>query len=108
MDGSLESVQAVLPVLREFELRSGLAVSVQKSSFFASGMSKEVTDLIQFSTGMPMGSLPVRYLGVPLCTKKLSLLHCEVLLLVFHVHSASGLCETHQFAMWSFPVARRY
>lgn len=34
MDGSLESVQSVLQVLREFELRSGLAVSVQKSSFF--------------------------------------------------------------------------
>lgn len=27
-----------------------------------------------------MGALPVRYLGVPLCTKKLSLLNCEVLL----------------------------
>lgn len=38
MDGSLESVQAVLQILKEFELRSGLAVSLQKSSFFASGM----------------------------------------------------------------------
>lgn len=46
MDGSTESVQAVLQVLREFELRSGLAVSMQKSSFFASGMTKEETDLI--------------------------------------------------------------
>ena len=73
IDGSLRSVQAVLQVLREFELRSGLAVSVQKSSFFASGLSTHETDLIQFSTGMPMGTLPVRYLGVPLCSKKLSL-----------------------------------
>ncbi|XP_013624398.1 PREDICTED: uncharacterized protein LOC106330488 [Brassica oleracea var. oleracea] len=80
IDGSLSSVQAVLLVLREFELRSGLAVSVQKSSFFASGLSTHETHLIQFSTGMPMGTLPVRYLGIPLCIKKLFLLNCEVLL----------------------------
>lgn len=79
-DGSLSSVQAVLQVLREFEERSGLAVSVQKSSFYASGLSTAETDEIQASTGMPMGCLPVRYLGVPLCTKKLTLLNCEVLL----------------------------
>lgn len=80
IDGSLDSVQAVLQVLREFEMRSGLAVSVQKLSFFASCISSQETDLIQFSTGMPLGALPVRYLGVPLCTKKLSILHCEGLL----------------------------
>lgn len=70
----------MLQVLREFERRSGLAVSVHKTSFFASGLTQEDTDLIQFTTGMPMGFLPVRYLGVPLCTKKLSLLNCEGLL----------------------------
>lgn len=80
IDGSLESVQAVLQVLKEFELRSGLAMSMHKTSFFASGLSVEETGAIQFSTGMPLGSLPIRYLGVPLVTKKLSLLNCEVLL----------------------------
>lgn len=80
IDGSLESVQAVLQFLREFERRSGLAVSVHKTSFFASGLTQGDTDLIRFTTGMPMGFLPVRYLGVPLCTKKLSLLNCEGLL----------------------------
>lgn len=80
IDGSLESVQAVLQVLREFEARSGLAVSVHKTSFFASGLSSAETDAIQVSTGMPLGSLPVCYLGVPLCTKKLTLLNCEGLL----------------------------
>lgn len=60
IDGSLSSVQAVLQVLREFEQRSGLAVSLQKSSFFTLGLTSSETDLIQVSTGMPMGSLPVR------------------------------------------------
>ncbi|CAA7040466.1 unnamed protein product [Microthlaspi erraticum] len=80
VEGSLESVQNVLQILQEFHLRSGLAVSVQKSSFFASGISHQESDLIKFSTGMPEGTLPVRYLGVPLCTKKLSIANCEILI----------------------------
>ncbi|CAA7043657.1 unnamed protein product [Microthlaspi erraticum] len=80
VEGTLESVQNVLQVLHEFELRSGLAVSVQKPSFIASGVSQEVCDLIKFTTGMPQGSLPVRYLGVPLSSKKLSMANCEVLI----------------------------
>lgn len=80
IDGSLSSVQNVLQILKEFELRSGLAVSVQKSSFFASGLTQQELDTIKVSTGMPNASLPVRYLGVPLCTKKLSIANCEVLL----------------------------
>lgn len=98
MDGSLESVQSVLQVLREFEMRSGLAVSVQKSSFFASGLSQRETDLIQFSTGMPLGSLPVRYLGVPLCTKKLSILNCEVLLQQIKTRLSSWSAKALSFA----------
>lgn len=57
IDGSISSVQYVLQVLREFELRSGLAVSFQKTSFFASGLSEEETSVIQASTGMNQGSL---------------------------------------------------
>lgn len=62
IDSSVNSVQQVLQVLKEFELRSGLAVSMQKMSFYASGLSPEETDLIQVSTGMNLGSLPFRYL----------------------------------------------
>ena len=80
IDGSIESVQQLLQVLGEFEKRSGLAVSMQKTSFFASGLSLEETETIQASTGMSLGSLPFRYLGVPLNSKKLSLTNCEPLL----------------------------
>lgn len=80
MDGSIESLQAVLQVLREFELRSGLAISIQKSSFFSSGLTDDECNLIRFTTGLPQGSLPVRYLGVPLCSRKLTLQNCESLI----------------------------
>ncbi|CAH2070757.1 unnamed protein product, partial [Thlaspi arvense] len=50
------------------------------SSLFASGVSQAETDLISFSTGIPQGFLPVCYLGVPLCTNKLSISNCEMLI----------------------------
>lgn len=65
IDESLSSVQNVLQILREFELRSGLAVSVQKSSSFASGLSQHELDEIKVSTGMPHATLPASYLGFP-------------------------------------------
>lgn len=80
IDGSLQSVQRVLQILHEFEKRSGLAVNLQKSSFFASEITQQEIETIQASTGMPCGSLPMHYLGVPLCTKKLNLQNCEPLI----------------------------
>ena len=80
IDGSIKSVQLVLQILKEFELRSGLAVSMQKTSFFTSGLSVVEVETIQASMGMTLGSLPVRYLGVPLNSRKLSLTNCEPLI----------------------------
>jgi len=98
IDGSIDSVQNVLQVLKEFELRSGLAVSVQKSSFFASGLSQQEMDTIKASTGMPNGILPVRYLGVPLCTKKLTLANCEILIQQVKAKFNSWTVKTLSFA----------
>ncbi|XP_010495447.1 PREDICTED: uncharacterized protein LOC104772543 [Camelina sativa] len=80
VDGSVSSVQNVLEVLKEFEERPGLAISLQKSSFYSGGLTEEEIDSITVATGLPHGTLPVRYLGVPLCTKKLTLQNCEPLL----------------------------
>lgn len=79
-EGNMESVQCVLQVLKEFEERSRLAVSMQKTSFYASGMSEEEINTIQASTGMAFGNLPFRHLGVPMNSRKLSLASCEPLL----------------------------
>lgn len=80
IDGSIESVQQVLQVLKEFEMRSGLAVSMQKTSFLASGLTCEEVETIQASTGMSLGHLPFRYLGVPLDSRKITLANCEPLI----------------------------
>lgn len=104
IDGSLSLVQNVLQVLKEFELPSGLAVSVQKSSFFASGLTQQELDTIKASTGMHQGSLHVCYLGIPMCTKKLSLQNCEVLLekdaCGKRAYSRSGWTTGHLMDRW--------
>lgn len=98
VDGSIESVQRVVQILHEFEKRSGLAVSMQKSSFFASGLTDQEISTIQVSTGMSCGSLPMRYLGVPLCTKKLNLQNCEPLLQQIKKRFSSWSAKALSFA----------
>lgn len=98
IDGSIESVQQVLKVLHEFEKRSGLAVSLQKISFFASGLSAQETDLIKVSTGMAQGSLPFRYFGVPINSKKLNLTSCEPLLHQIKLKFSSWSVKTLSFS----------
>lgn len=79
-DGSPASLQGIIAVLSEFQRLSGLAISPQKSCFFPAGLSPaEITELVAIS-GIPQGFLPMQYLGLPLSTKKLSLLNCEPLL----------------------------
>ena len=98
VEGNIESVQCVLQVLKELEDRSGLAVSLQKTCFFASGMSEAEINTIQASTGMTCGSLPFRYLGVPMNSRKLSLQSCEPLLHQVKTRLSSWSTKTLSFA----------
>lgn len=79
-DGTESSVTGVLEILEEFKVKSGLAVSIQKTAFYSSGLTPYEITTITTSTGLSHGSLPIRYLGVPLNSKKLTLLNCEPLL----------------------------
>lgn len=59
---------------------SGLAANVNKSSIYFSGVShgvqQEILNFLCFSRGQP----PFRYLGVPLSTKRISIMQCQPLL----------------------------
>lgn len=97
-EGNIDSVQCVLQVLKEFEERSGLAVSMQKTSFYASGMTEEEINTIQASTGMACGNLPFRHLGVPMNSRKLSLASCEPLLHQIKTRFSSWTTKTLSFS----------
>lgn len=79
-DGSNSSIQGILTVLHEFKQISGLAISPEKSCFFSSGLTHDEKAELHRISGIPSGSLPIRYLGLPLCTKKLLIINCEPLL----------------------------
>lgn len=77
-DGSAESVKNVLQVLHRFKSLSGLSVNISKTSFFTCGITCLEAAQIATDTCLTQDVLPVRYLGVPLCTKKLTLSNCKL------------------------------
>ncbi|XP_031378420.1 uncharacterized protein LOC116193812 [Punica granatum] len=71
-NGSRESIIAILNVLNTFYCWSGLKMNPEKSKIFMGGISEEsICELVPCS-GFKRGTLPVRYLGLPLVSGKLS------------------------------------
>lgn len=98
MEGTPHSVSGVLEILKEFETRSGLGVSITKTCFFSCGLSQQEIDNIKQISGLSHGTLPIRYLGVPLCTRKLSMTNCEPLILSVKGKLSSWSAKTLSFA----------
>lgn len=98
VEGSLGSVMGVLEVLKEFETQSGLGVSLSKTCFFSCGLSQPEIDQIKQISGLTHGTLPIRYLGVSLCTRKLSMANCEPLISSVKSKLNSWSAKTLSFA----------
>ncbi|XP_039004056.1 uncharacterized protein LOC120131001 [Hibiscus syriacus] len=79
-------------VLNHFYSLSGLNFNVNKTEFFAAGVSAGTLEFIKSATEFKQGFLPVRYLGVPLVTRKLTETYCFPLLDNFEarLHHWSG------------------
>ncbi|XP_039065361.1 uncharacterized protein LOC120210728 [Hibiscus syriacus] len=78
--GNVDSIVGVISVLDQFYDMSGLKLNASKSEFFAAGISSRTLDDIKQISGFKYGILPVRYLGVPLVTRKLSEKECNILI----------------------------
>ncbi|XP_024004030.1 uncharacterized protein LOC112081502 [Eutrema salsugineum] len=71
-DGSETSLIGILGILEEFKSISGLAINREKSFLFLDGGNlADHRDLCD-RHGLALGSLPMRYLGVPLTSKKMT------------------------------------
>lgn len=69
-DGETGSLQQIADTLDRFSLWSGLTMNRAKTELFTAGMNQiEVAELKNM--GFSLGSLPVRYLGLPLMHRKL-------------------------------------
>jgi hypothetical protein len=71
------SVSNIIGALDEFENLSRLKANPSKSSIFLAGVSLEYKQDILALLQMPEGTLPVRLLGVPHITKRLTASDCE-------------------------------
>ncbi|XP_077222164.1 uncharacterized protein LOC143856008 [Tasmannia lanceolata] len=76
----MESVAGIKECLQSFKLIAGLDVNFQKSEAYLSGISAQIKDQICSSLCIKEGSLPIKYLGLPLITKRLSSHDCQPLL----------------------------
>ncbi|MDV3199971.1 MAG: reverse transcriptase domain-containing protein, partial [Candidatus Phytoplasma australasiaticum] len=73
--GDANSVEIFMKALNEMEQTSGLAISPTKSKMFCAG----VVDDLSFSR-IPVESLPVRYLGIPLDAQRLKVVNFSPLI----------------------------
>ena len=63
-DGSCPSLDGIAAVLDEFRTLSGMGLNKEKTALFHAGMDDTETANLNAS-GFLMGSLPIRYLGLP-------------------------------------------
>ncbi|XP_022040984.1 uncharacterized protein LOC110943550 [Helianthus annuus] len=77
--GEIASARCIMKALDSFSKMSGLVPSVQKSTVFFSNVPSYVKSAILNLMPFKEGSLPVRYLGVPLISSRLLQKDCFVL-----------------------------
>ncbi|XP_023641338.1 uncharacterized protein LOC111831447 [Capsella rubella] len=70
-DGSERSLTGILDTLLTFQRASGLGLNLKKSCLFLDGNNLVLARELATRFGMTQGSLPVRYLGLPLLPHKL-------------------------------------
>ncbi|KAG7579142.1 Reverse transcriptase domain [Arabidopsis thaliana x Arabidopsis arenosa] len=78
-DGGSSSLHGICETLDDFASWSGLKVNKDKSQLFHAGLDQiECNATVAY--GFPLGTLPIRYLGLPLMCRKLRIAEYEPLL----------------------------
>ncbi|KAL9280732.1 putative RNA-directed DNA polymerase [Arabidopsis thaliana] len=75
-DGKVRSIDGIVKVLDEFAKWSGLKISMEKSTMYLAGVQASVYQEIVQKFSFDVGKLPVRYLGLPLVSKRLTASDC--------------------------------
>lgn len=75
--GELKSVKLLMKGFYLFSKRPRLYASPQKTAIYCCGVEENVVQDILRVTGFSKGLLPFRYLGLPICSKKISIAECE-------------------------------
>ncbi|KAK9704967.1 hypothetical protein RND81_07G023700 [Saponaria officinalis] len=78
--GDYNSATLLLREFLTFSNASGLRMNVQNSSLYANGVPSPTVQRICAAAGMNLGALPFTYWGIPITSRKLSVLECFVLI----------------------------
>ncbi|KAL7197309.1 hypothetical protein ACSBR2_019905 [Camellia fascicularis] len=95
--GDVFTIQSIKSGLEEFKNLSGLSPSPNKSHIFFSGCEQNLRDEILRVCNFSEGTLPVRYLGVPLVSTKLKAVDCDQLVerITKRIKSWTNKCLTY-------------
>jgi hypothetical protein len=95
--GDVISVELVMAKLQTFSQSTGLVVNPSKCKVYYGGVDDLVKNNIRAVTSFADGSLPFRYLGIPLTSKKLSIHHYMPLIdrIVERIYSWSAKLLSH-------------
>uniref|UniRef100_A0A0V0HXZ8 Putative ovule protein n=1 Tax=Solanum chacoense TaxID=4108 RepID=A0A0V0HXZ8_SOLCH len=96
--GDTNSIKRVMEALKHFSAVTGLEANLQKSDIFLARMTEEAKLRILNSTGFPMGVLPIRYLGLPLSSKKWNKVDCYQLVEKITKRITSGYSRQLSYA----------
>lgn len=97
-DGTDRSLQGLLEILESFNNWSGLGINRSKTAVFFDGGDRVRNRTSAAAHGLAQGSFPVRYLGVPLTTKKLRKQDYQPLLDKIHSRFTSWTVKHLSFA----------
>ncbi|WMV57688.1 hypothetical protein MTR67_051073 [Solanum verrucosum] len=78
--GDLKSIRRKIEVLNHFSRVTGLVANLDKSNIFVAGVDDAMKEQILQLTGFTLGDLPIRYLGLPLSSKKWTKIDCHQLI----------------------------
>lgn len=78
--GSYDSALALKKAIDDFSAISGLKANPLKSNIFLTSVPPDIKQQIVDLFGYSMGSLPIRYLGIPIISTKLKLADCSPLI----------------------------
>ncbi|XP_030511094.2 uncharacterized protein LOC115725649 [Cannabis sativa] len=77
--GNFKSIYLLLKSLKLFSMTSGLHPNKHKNAIYCSGMGEEEIRRIMDASGFPRSNITFKYLGVPICAKKISSTECLIL-----------------------------
>ncbi|WMV58343.1 hypothetical protein MTR67_051728 [Solanum verrucosum] len=96
--GNMNSIKRIIEALKHFSEVTGLVANVGKSSIFLAGMEDSTKQLILKGIVFVLGSLPIRYLGLPLSSKKWSKVECHQLVEKITCRIKSGYVRKLSYA----------